>query len=355
MTAQAGNICAIMAVPISRTKLILIFVLALLCIGIYLFLHAGEESTDDAQIETDIYTISPKISGYVKSVNVRDNQQIKAGDLVVEIDPQDYIIRRDHAKAALEAIEASHKASAHNLDTTKISAPSNIEGATAQVNAAKATLDKAEKDLKRLKSLSADARSREQLDTAIAAEKNARSAYEDAKAHLVTAKTAPQVIASAKSSTDSLAAQIKQAKADLDQAEKDLADTKIYAAANGHVTRKAIEPGDYVVPGEQLGYVVGNEVWVVANFKETQLTKIKTGNRVSIRVDAFPDVKLSGHVDSIQAGTGARFSQFPPENATGNFVKIVQRVPVKILLDSQPDQKYAIGVGMSAEPVIYTK
>ena len=355
ITAGAGNIWHIMAVPISRTKLIFLVVIALLGIGLYLFLHAGEETTDDAQLEADIFTVSPKVSGYIKSVNVRDNQQVNTGDLLVEIDPRDYIIRRNHAKAALEAIEASHKAASHNLNATNVSAPSNVEEATAQMNSAKANLDKAVNDLRRIKSLSNAARSREQLDAAIAAEKSTRGAYEDAKARLSTAKTAPQVIASAKSNTESLAAQIKQAQADLDQAEKDLADTKIYAASNGHVTRKTIEPGDYVVPGQQLGYVVSNDMWVVANYKETQITRMKPGNRVAIRIDAFPDLKLSGKIDSIQAGTGARFSQFPPENATGNFVKIVQRIPVKILLDSQPDPKYAIGAGMSVDPVVYTK
>jgi len=344
-----------MAVPFSRTQLIFFVATVLIGLGLYLFMHAGEESTDDAATEADIFTISPKVSGYIKSVNVRDNQQVSAGDVLVEIDPHDYLIRRDHAKAALEAAQAAYKASSHTLDTTKVSAPSGVDEAAAQMNSAKANLDKAQNDLKRMRSLSNAARSREQLDATVAAEKAARGAYEDARARLVSAKTAPQVIASAKSSADSLAAQVRQAKADLDQAEKDLADTKIYAAASGHITRKLIEPGDYVVPAQQLGFIVGNEIWVVANFKETQITDMHPGDRVSIRVDALPGLKLTGRIDSIQAGTGSRFSEFPPENATGNFVKIVQRVPVKILLDSQPDLKLPIGAGLSVDPVVYTK
>lgn len=344
-----------MALPLNRTRILFVAIVILLAAGIYLFLHAGEESTDDAQIEAHVETISPKISGYVKSLIMEDNKLVKAGDVLLEIDPTDYLIRRNHAKAELEVAQAAYNASSHSLDTTKVSAPSNVEAAAAEVNAAEANWRKAANDLKRMRALSNEARSREQLDEAVAAEKTARSNLEDTKAKLRSAKTAPKVIAQAKSSMESLAAQIKQAQADLDQAEQDLSNTKIVAAQDGRITQRSVEMGDYVQPAQQLGFIVGNEKWVVANFKETQLKHMHAGDKAVITVDAFPSLEIKGKVDSLQDGTGARFSAFPPENATGNFVKIVQRVPVKILFDAQPDPAMQLGVGMSVEPTVYTK
>jgi membrane fusion protein, multidrug efflux system len=344
-----------MALPFNRTRIIFFAAVFALVLVIYFFIHAGEQSTDDAALEAHIMTISPKVSGYVKAIHIEDNKLVKAGDVMIEIDPTDYEIKRDHARAALESAEAAFKASSHNLDTTKISAPSSLEAATAEVDAAEANWKKAAADLKRMKALSKEARSREQLDAAIAAEKTALSTVEDAKAKLRSAKTAPKLIASAKSSSDNLAAQVKQAKADLAQAEQDLANTKIIAPHDGKITKRSVELGDYVQSAQQLGYVVGAEQWVIANFKETQLKHMRAGDKAVITVDAFSSLKLQGKVDSIQAGTGARFSTFPPENATGNFVKIVQRVPVKILLDSQIDPSLPAGAGMSVIATVYTQ
>jgi membrane fusion protein (multidrug efflux system) len=338
-----------------KTRIFIVLALLIAAAGIYVLLHLGEESTDDAMIDAHVVTISPKVGGYVKVLNINDNQQVKAGDVLIEIDPADYIIRRDHAKAALEAAQAGHNASDKTLETTQISAPSNLEAAQAQVDAAQANWDKAANDLKRMRRLSDDARSREQLDSAIAAEKNARSQLEDAKAKLRSAQTAPKVIASAQSNADAQGAEVKEAQANLDQAEKDLADTKIIAPMDGRITNRSVERGDYVQPGQQLTSLVGTELWVTANFKETQLKHMRAGDKVDIHIDAFPGVKIDGKVDSIQSGTGARFSAFPPENATGNFVKIVQRVPVKIVLDHQPDASLPLGPGMSVVPTVYTK
>jgi len=344
-----------MALPFNRTRILFFAAVLLLALAVYLFLHAGEESTDDAAIAAHVMTVSPKVSGYIKSLSMEDNKLVKAGDVLLEIDPTDYLIRRDHARAALESAEAAYNASTHNLDTTMISAPSSLDAAVAEVKAAEANWRKAKNDLKRMQSLSNEARSREQLDAAVAAERTARSNLEDAKAKLRSAKTAPKVIAQAKSSRENLAAQIKQAQADLDQAEQDLSNTKIVAAQDGRITKRSVELGDYVQPAEQLGFIVGKELWVVANFKETQLKHMRAGDKAIITVDAFPSLSIKGIIDSVQAGTGASFSAFPPENATGNFVKVVQRVPVKILFESQPDPALPLGVGMSVIPTVYTK
>jgi membrane fusion protein (multidrug efflux system) len=323
--------------------------------GVYLYLHAGEESTDDAAIDGRVVTLSAKVSGYVKTLNIDDNQIVKAGDVLLEIDPTDYINHRDHAKAALDAATAAASASQNTFETTNISAPSNLESAQAQVAAAQANWENADADLKRMQRLGNEARSQEQLDQAVATEKAMLSSLEDAKARLRAAETAPKTIAAAQANADELAAQVKQAQADYDQAEKDLSDTKIVAPMDGRITKRGVERGDYIQPGQALGSLVGTDLWVTANFKETQLTHMQPGQSVDIHVDAFPSLKLTGKVDSLQSGTGSRFTAFPPENATGNFVKIVQRVPVKIVFTSKPDDDVVLGPGMSVEPTVHTK
>lgn len=344
-----------MALSPKLTRLLAVVAICGAAAGVYLFIHRGEESTDDAAIEAHVVSVSPKVAGYITKLNMLDNQLVKAGDVLAEIDPADYMIRRDHAKAALEAAEAGGNAFSKTLETTRVSAPSSLEAAQAQVDAAQANWQKEANDLKRMQRLSDDARSREQLDSAIAAEKTARSQLEDAKAKFRSAQTAPKVIASAQANSDEAGARVKQAQADLDQAEKDLADTKIVAPIDGRITNRGTERGDYVQPGQTLTSLVGTELWVIANYKETQLRGMHVGDKADIHVDAFPGAKVEGKIDSFQSGTGARFSTFPPENATGNFVKIVQRVPVKIVLDRQPDDKLPIGPGMSVVPTIYTK
>ncbi|MGB9153475.1 MAG: HlyD family secretion protein [Alphaproteobacteria bacterium] len=320
----------------------------------YVYTHRFEESTDDAAISGHTVTVSAKVEGYVKTLNIDDNQQVKAGDVLLEIDPEDYITRRDHAQAALDAAKAAMQGSQNNEDTTVISAPSNLDAAQAQVNAAQANLDKAVDDLHRMQRLSNEARSQEQLEQAVANEKSMRANLESAQAKLRSAQTAPNTIAQAKNDRDQLAAQVQQAAADLAQAEIDLANTKIVAPIDGRITNRSVERGNYVKPGAPLASLVGNDLWVVANFKETQLKHMHAGQPVKIDIDAYPDTVFTGKVDSIQSGTGAYFSAFPPENATGNFVKIVQRVPVKITFDHAPDAALALGPGISVDPTVDT-
>lgn len=289
----------------NKLKLIIAFIITCIVIAaIYLFIHRNEQTTDDAAIDGRNVVISSKVAGYVKSLNISDNQQVKAGDILLEIDPADYIIRRDKSKAALAAAQA-------------------------QVVSADAAFKKDQSDLNRMKRLSMQARSQEQLEQASSEAQKSQAVIEQLQAHVM------------------------EAQADLAQSEKDLADTKIIAPMDGYITKRGVERGNYIQPGQQLASLVGTELWVVANFKETQLKRIKTGDAVDIEVDAFPDKKITGTVDSIQSGTGAYFSAFPPENATGNYVKIVQRVPVKIVFDSPPENIH-LGLGMSVTPVVHT-
>lgn len=323
-------------------------------LALHVYTHRFEESTDDAAINGTVVTISTKVPGYVKVLHMDDNQSVKTGDILLEIDPADYETRRNRAHAALEAAQAAAQAARNHVETTSISAPSTLDAAQAQVVAAEAAWNKASKDLQRMQAMSSEARSQEQLEQAISSEKTTLSNLKDAQAKLRAAKTAPHAIAQAQATSDQLAAQVKQAATDLAQAELDLTHTKIIAPIDGHIAKRGVARGNYVQTGQALASLVGTNLWVVANFKETQLNHIHPGLPVNITVDAYPSLALTGRVDSIQSGTGSYFSVFPPENATGNFVKVVQRVPVKIILDHLPNTGKILGPGMSVIPTVLT-
>ena len=247
------------------------------------------ESTDDAFIDGHIITIAPKVAGQVTAVHVEDNQLVKAGDVLVEIDPRDY-----QAKVAEQR---------------------------GKLDAAIAEADRAAADVARYEQIyQHDEVSRQQLD-------NARAAAASAQATVAKERGA------------------------LEQDELNLSYTHITAPQDGRVTRKSVETGSYVPVGQALLTIVPENVWVTANFKETQLTRMQPGQKVSIKVDAYPDRTLEGRVESIQSGTGARFSLLPPENATGNYVKIVQRVPVKIVFAEGTDMRL-LTPGMSVVPSV---
>ena len=258
--------------------------------ALYFVLAAPSVSTDDATIEGHVIPVSAKISGHVARVRIDDNQVVKAGDVLAEIDPRDFQTRLDQARGKV----ASDRAEAAKTDA----------------------------DLKRAQALFArDEASKQDLE-------HAQAASDAAKADLAQSDAAQR------------------------QAELDLSYTKILAPESGRVTRKAVEPGAYVSIGQSVLALVPAESWVVANFKETQLARMRVGQAAEIRVDAYPDRRLHGHVDSIQDGTGARFSLLPAENATGNFVKVVQRVPVKIVLDDKPASGRVLAPGMSVEATV---
>lgn len=276
-----------------KQKIILLFVLLVTMVAAGFWLAGrGKESTDDAMIEAHTTPISAKISGYVVALNVRDNQHVKRGDVILQIDPRDYQLKVDAQKAQL----ASAQATAEN----------------AAINA------------RRQLAIGKAAGTQRDIDNAVAEEASSKASVEQAKAMLALA-------------------------------EKDLSDTNIVAPEDGIITMRTVENGAYVMPGEQLLVLVGEARWVTANFKEVQLTDMRPGQSAHITIDAYPDLTLRGHVDSIQSGTGARFSAFPPQNATGNFVKIVQRVPVKILIDDALPENIVLGPGLSVVPTVYTR
>ena len=247
-------------------------------------------STDDAFIDGQVIVISPKVAAHVLNILVDDNQAVITGTMLVELDSRDFEVRLQMASAELEA--------------------------------AKADDEQAKQDLVRYRNLSTtDEISKQQMDRAVLRE---RTAW----------------------------AKMTAAEASLRQAELNVSYTKIISPCEGHVARKAVETGSYVLAGQTLMAVVSNKKWIVANFKETELTRIRPGQAVTINIDSYPGKSWAGHVDSIQRGTGARFSLFPPENAAGNFVKVVQRIPVKIVFDEAPDDRFPLAVGMSVVPEV---
>ena len=283
-----------MNVPGDKKKKLTIFAVAAVlaaAAGIwYLMSSLNAVSTDDANIAGRVYTVATKIPGTIRTVNVRDNQKVKKNELLLEIDPADYELQVNEAQA--------------NLDIRK------------------SLLDQALRNKDRAESLS----KRQAISQA---------RYED----ILTAYKVAQ-------------AQVGAAEAQLKIARLNLGYTKIYAPADGFVAEKSVEAGNQVMPGQALMAVVSSDMWIVANYKETKLKNVQPGQKVKIQIDAYPGKTFKGRVNSIQRGTGAAFSMFPPENATGSFVKIVQRIPVKIVFDGQPEKKYDFSIGMSASTEI---
>jgi membrane fusion protein, multidrug efflux system len=274
------------------------------------------ETTDDAFIEGTAVAVSPKVSGIIQSVNINDNARVKKGDLLVELDARDY----EAALAQAEGNYASMQGKLSEAQSQVEVSQANIGEAQAEVLVAQANAQNSENDLARFKALDERARSKQQMDNAIAAERTTAAQVEDAKAKLTSAKA--QVVNS-QMAVQTAQGNLKGAEGALQQARNNVGYCKIYAESDGVITRKDIDPGDYIQVDQPMFSIVEYDVWVVANFKETQLGHIQPGQPVEITVDAYPGRKITGKVQSIQSGTGARFTLLPPENATGNYVKIV--------------------------------
>jgi membrane fusion protein (multidrug efflux system) len=382
-------------------------------VGIWLFVTRGRESTDDAQVDGHVTQMAARVGGTVLNVAIKDHQAVKAGDVLVAIDPRDYQIALDKARAELADAEASALAAQSNIPITSTTASSNVataqgsveqaRGAVAatekEVEAARARLTAAQarereaqanatraaRDVDRLKGLLAkDEVSQQQHDSAVAAADASRAAVDSVRAQVVeaeaairvaesrlaqarageqqaasalrSAQTVPEQVTATRARAASAQARVEQAKATLAQAELNLQYTTVKAPTDGIVARKSVNPGQVIQAGQPLCAIVQiDDVWVTANFKETQLADMRPGQRAVVEVDAYGGRKFEGKVESIAAATGARFSLLPPENATGNFVKVVQRVPVKIVLDGEQNAEFLLRPGMSVTPTVYTR
>jgi len=315
----------------------------------------NEESTDDAFIDGDAVIIAPHVTGYVVKLAVNDNEFVHAGQLLVQIDPRDFAAARDQAKGQLELAKAQLRNSRIGHEIAGTTFPARLEAAQAQLAAAKANQYKADADYRRYHALNPAATTREQVDTVTAAAQQAAAQVMQADAQVKEANLVPQNISETEQQVSQWQAQVDIAKAQLDQAELNLSYTNVAAPQDGWVTKRNVVGGNYIQAGTEIMALVSPQVWITANFKETQLTRMRRGQKVSISVDAYPFLDLKGHLDSIQEGSGSKFTAFPAENATGNFVKIVQRVPVKIDIDSGLDPNVPLPLGISVEPTVTVK
>ena len=379
---------------------------------IYLWRTAGRVSTDDAQVDGHITQVAARVGGTVTKVNVKENQYVEAGVVLVELDPRDYQVAVDRARAELADAQANASGAATGIPLTQVSSATGVQTATGgleeaqagvavadrQVEAARAqlvaaqarqrekeaTAVKATRDVERLKGLAAKQEiAQQQYDAAVSAADSARAAADAAKsdvsaaesavgvaeqrarqarggaaqaqAALQASRTGPEQLRVTKARADVANARVQQMTSALAQAELNLERTKITAPTAGVVSRKTVEMGQVIQPGQPLFALVSlDDVWVTANYKETQLKRVQPGQRAKVKVDGL-DHEFDAHVDSIAAATGARFSLLPPENATGNYVKVVQRVPVKIVFEPGQDPDHRLRPGMSVAPTIYTK
>lgn len=329
-----------------------VLVLAALAAGGYFYwrMNVGFETTDDAFIDGRAIGVASEVAGKVASLDVSDNRFVHKGQPLLHIDARQYEHDRDLAKGALDAAQSQHEGFAYGVDIARKNFPALLEQAKAQLASAEATRQRAQSDYTRQRNLPKDATTQQEVDAAAAALAVAEAQVATAKAQVVLSEPAPQRIAQAETQVGQQNGQIEQAEARLAQAELNLERTLVVAPTDGWITKRNVEAGDYVAPGQPLMSIVAPEVWVTADFKENQLDHMRPGQPATIGVDAYPSLALEGHVDSIQRGTGSKFTAFPPENATGNFVKIVQRVPVKIVIDSGLDANLALPLGLSVAP-----
>jgi len=318
------------------------------------------EATDDAFIAGHVVSLAPRIAGQAVAVHVLDNQLVRSNDLLVEIDPADYTIAAAQKSAAAVSQGANLRTmiAAYELMRAKVAtAEAAARKARADADASAATAKKTRADFDRAADLQRqNTISQQEFDAAQAADTKAqadwKSNLENAAEQASKVDEANRTLDAAFAEKDMALAQFNEAETNVLAAKLNLSYTKIFAPADGRVTRKAVEAGDYLQTGQQILSLVPAAVWVVANFKESQLENMVVGQPVAVAIDALGGRKFRAHVDSLQAGSGAAFSLLPPENATGNFVKVVQRVPVKIVFDEPLPADKVIGPGLSVTPSV---
>ncbi|SOE92825.1 membrane fusion protein, multidrug efflux system [Burkholderia sp. D7] len=336
--------------PGKKPLVILAVVVVFLILGglAWWFVTRNQVSTDDAYTDGDAVTIAPKVSGYVVVMNLGDNKFVHKGDLLIKIDPRDYQAQLDQANAQLGLAKAQLDSAQVQLDIARVQYPAQLTQAKAQEQSAQANLVQTRAAYERQRTVDIRATSQQNIDTATAQQKSALANVAQAQAQVKTASLVPQQISQAQATVEERRQQVQQAEAQVEAAALNLSYTELRAPADGWVTKRNVQYGTFLQAGASIFSLVTTPVWVTANFKESQLERMRPGDSVDVSVDAYPNLKLHGHVDSIQLGSGSRFSAFPAENATGNFVKIVQRVPVKILIDSglQPDLPLPLGISV---------
>ncbi|WP_281228562.1 HlyD family secretion protein [Flavobacterium aquiphilum] len=354
----------------TNTKFIIILLVLILTGGTYgivKYIHSqGHEETDDAQIEKNMNPIIPRVSGYISKVYVKDNDYVKKGDTLFTIDKRDYQLKIEEANAALIGAEGGYEVAKEDIGSALASiavSDANVQSAGGNIETAKIRLGRATSDYVRYENLYKNhSITKQQYEQALAAKQEAESQVRILQQQQKASAYQKSVI-EAKSrvtnkQTEVAAANIKKAKALLEVAQLNLTYTVVTAAIDGQVSKIDIQPGQLVQQGQSLFFIINNnEAWVVANFKETQLNKMVIGQKVTVRVDAYPDYDFEGTLTSFSPATGSRFSLLPPDNATGNFVKTIQRLPVKISLNASndPQKIKLLRPGMNADVDVHLK
>ncbi len=311
--------------------------------------NAHYVETDNAQVDGHIIPVSPKIGGFIATIHVRENQNVKAGDVLVTMDDRDYRSKLAQADADLaQAISATGRGAQAGQAVAQLGAASaQAQAAQADIAHAEADFDRSSRDLERLRTL-VDKKlvSTQQYDAAEAAQRAAQARLQAARE---SARAATQQVGAAGAALRSADARLESVRAARDIAAHQLADTKILAAVDGMISQKSVETGQLMQVGQpMMNLVAAGDIWVTANLKETQIRDIKTGNNVRVEIDAYPGVKWSGKIESLAPATGAKFTLLPPDNATGNFTKIVQRIPVRLRIEGSEHKEYVLRPGMNA-------
>lgn len=354
----------------TNKKFILIFSAFIVIGGIYgtyKYMHSlAHEATDDAQIEKNMNPIIPRVAGYVNKVYVKDNDFVKKGDTLFTIDNSDYAIKVQEAEASLIAAQGSFEVSKADIGTSQANVSvsnANEQSSLGSIETAKIRLNRATNDFERYSNLYKNKSiTKQQFEQAEAAKLEAQSQLkilqEQQKSSAFQKTVAASRTTVSSKQADVASANIKRAQAVLDAAKLNLNYTVVTAAIDGQISKISIQPGQFLQPGQSLFYIINNnEAWVVANFKETQLNKMVVGQKVTVKVDAYPDTEFNGTVASFSPATGSRFSILPPDNATGNFVKTIQRLPVKISLDASNDAEKVklLRPGMNVDVDVHIK
>jgi membrane fusion protein (multidrug efflux system) len=342
--------------PHSKKPLIIIaiVVFVLTIVGFFVwFAHRNQVSTDDAYTDGNTVSMVPKVSGYVVALYVDDNTHVKKGDLLLRIDQRDYLTAQSQAEAQLALAKAQLGSAQNSLRIARVQYPAQLESAKAQQEAASAALALAQSSYERQHQVDKRATTQESIDSSTSQQQSSAANLKSAQAQVAIAKLVPEQVQSAASTVEEREASVQTAQAQVHQAALNLSYTEVRAPSDGFITLRSVQLGSYLTAGQVMFLLVTPEVWVTANFKESQIGRMRVGDKVDIEVDAYSGFKLEGHVQSIQYGSGSRFSAFPAENATGNFVKIVQRVPVKIVIDRGLDPDRPLPIGLSVSPVVH--
>ncbi len=333
----------------------IVVVIAAIVGFIYWFAKRNQLTTDDAYTDGNTINMAPKVSGYVTALYVDDNTHVHKGDLLLSIEADDYSATQAADVAQLASARAQLQAAKVAYEIARVQYPAQLLAAQAQQRAAEASFLQAKLSHQRQHDVDRRATTLENIDAADSQEVNTSASVQNAKSQVAIAKLVPQQLQQAAAAVNERVASVAQAEAQLKQAQLNVGYTEIRAPSDGFITKRNVQLGSYLSAGTSMFLIVTPSVWVTANFKESELGRMRPGDSVDLAIDAYSGLKLQGHVQSIQQGSGSVFSAFPTENATGNYVKIVQRVPVKIIIDRGLDPNAQLPLGLSVVPTVYLR